>query len=466
MKVHRRVPWVAIALLIASTSCQEQKAPSLVPKQDTPQVITNRLDLPPEVVSNLGITFEKAVRGRVGLWRDVPGQFEVPESRRWIVRAPARSRVISIASRWESVTGGTEVVTLSSAMIPEAQRSIELALRTAERAKLEALIAKERHAESERHLAEAHAFEEASRQRLEELQGLGASGNSLTAREILEAKRTVTDASKARLDAAIVHDDLESRAARKALEADQAELSVREELSELAVLTGSSVGDLLHETGEGPLWQTLQVVSLRSPASGVVVDLLSSQGEIVEAGTPLVQIFDLRELRFRGHVPEGDSDLLILGNRVRLALPARNREPIEAHLDRLIPIADPDTRMIHFEAVVPNVDGTLIQGTSVMASILVEESPNEEVLVPERCVVMDGLETIIFKRDPNDPNIVIRTPVELGLRGAGWVEVLAGALDGDEIVAAGVHQLKQTGLGKAPEGGHFHADGTWHTGDK
>ena len=57
---------------------------------------------------------------------------------------------------------------------------------------------------------------------------------------------------------------------------------------------------------------------------------------------------------------------------------------------------------------------------------------------------------------------VIRTPVELGARSSGYAEVIAGVLDGDELVADGVHQLKQTGLGKAPEGGHFHADGTWH----
>jgi multidrug efflux pump subunit AcrA (membrane-fusion protein) len=98
--------------------------------------------------------------------------------------------------------------------------------------------------------------------------------------------------------------------------------------------------------------------------------------------------------------------------------------------------------------------------------VLLRESQHEEVIVPVRCVVFDGLEAIVFKRDPKTPNVVIRTPVELGARAAGQVEVLAGVMAGDALVADGIQQLKLTGLGKAPVGGHFHADGTWHEDHK
>ena len=101
-----------------------------------------------------------------------------------------------------------------------------------------------------------------------------------------------------------------------------------------------------------------------------------------------------------------------------------------------------------------------------MAHVLVMESENEEVLIPSRCVVFDGLEAIVFRRDPGDPSVVIRTPVELGSRAAGQVEVFAGVLDGDAVVADGIHQLKQTGLGKPPMDVHVHADGTWHADHK
>jgi multidrug efflux pump subunit AcrA (membrane-fusion protein) len=122
--------------------------------------------------------------------------------------------------------------------------------------------------------------------------------------------------------------------------------------------------------------------------------------------------------------------------------------------------------MIHVEAIVPNETGVLAHGISAMAHVLVRQSKQEEVLVPERCVVFDGLEAIVFRRDPDDPDVVVRISVELGERSGGVVEVFAGLLDGDEVVADGVQQLKRTASGKVPSGMHVHADGSVHDDHK
>ncbi len=72
------------AAIVLVTSCApEQRA---VSEKGAARAVTNRLDVPPEVVNNLGITFKTATRGRLGVWREVPGQLEVPESRRWTLR--------------------------------------------------------------------------------------------------------------------------------------------------------------------------------------------------------------------------------------------------------------------------------------------------------------------------------------------------------------------------------------------
>ena len=76
------------------------------------------------------------------------------------------------------------------------------------------------------------------------------------------------------------------------------------------------------------------------------------------------------------------------------------------------------------------------------------------------------LEFIVFRRDHASPEYVIRTPVAIGRRTQDTVEVLSGVGAGDELVRDGIHQLKQTGVGRPSAKGHFHADGTWHEGDK
>ena len=456
-------PVLCAAVLLLPSCAPEERGED---QQGTAPTITNRLDVPPEVVNNLGITFEKATRGRLGVWRSVPGQLEVPENRRWTLRAPARAQLVSVVTRWQAIEKGAEIAKLTSPELQDVQRAIEFAQRTLKRVTKEVVATRARLAESEAHLREARAFEVASRNRLTELQALNKGGNALTTKEVIAALRTVTDAGKARLDAAIARDELASRVATKQLEADQAKLSVGERLNALAVLTGLSVQELTKTNDEEPAWQKIESLTVRAPAAGVVVELFASQGETLEAGAPIVRVFDTSELRFRGHLPEGDLGELSTGNRVRLEFPSHRLQPIETQLNAPLPVADAETRMIHVEAVVPNESGVLAHGISVMGHVLVREGKNEEVLIPSRCVVFDGLEAIVFRRDPNAPNVVVRTPVELGRRAANQVEVLAGVLDGDAVVADGIRQLKQTGLGKPPQGGHFHADGTWHKGDK
>lgn len=457
----RFAPW---GLVFLWSACSPKQPSATADGQ--PAKTTNRLPVPPAVVNNLGITFEVATRGRLGAWHEVPGQLEVPESQRWILRAPARARVTRVVARWQRVQRGDEVATLESPEVLEAHRAIEFAERTLDRATVEMAAARDRLAESEAQLREAGSYEEASRQRLQELVALGEQGNAFTAREVIEARREVTDAGKARLDAAIARDELTSRVADKQLQADQARQSVAERLSALSVLTGSSVEELSARSDQGPAWRQVRTLGVRAAADGVVVELLTAPGEIVEAGAAILHVFDTRELRFRGRVPEGDLGTLMPGDRVRLEFAARSLPVVVTRLEPPLPIADARTRMVLVEAVVANQDGALAHGMSALARVLVEESENEEVLLPRRCVVFDGLEAIVFKRDPDDQSVVIRTPVELGARAGGHVEVFSGVLDGDVVVADGVHQLKQAGLGKAPEGGHFHADGTWHEDHK
>jgi RND family efflux transporter MFP subunit len=451
---------VLCAAIVLLPCCAREAPITGDPQQgETP---TNRLDVPPDVVNNLGITFAHATRGRLGRWREVPGQLVVPESNRWVLRAPARARIVTILPRWHVAAKDAEIVRLASPDLQTAQRAIELAESTFQRATAEVAAARARLAESEAFLKDADGYERASRQRLAELQDIGQQGNALTAREILEARSSLTDAGKGRLDAAMARDDVAARVATKQMEADHAQLTFEEGLASLGVLVGTPVAELRAEGAAGPAWRRLESLVVRAPASSTVVELHVAQGEFVEPNAPLVELLDTSELRFRGWVPEADLGAFAVGNRIRLEFPSRHLQSIETTLAARIPVADPSTRMVHVEAVVQNESGVLAHGMSVMAQVLVEESKSEEVLIPTRCVVLDGLEAIVFKRDASDPNVVIRTPVELGARAAGRVEVLAGVLDGDAIVADGVHQLKQTGLGKAPDGGHFHADGTWH----
>ena len=445
-----------LTLVACSGAHEEPHSPTA---EDTPP--TNRLDVSPDVVANLGIRFATATRGKVGRWLTVPGELHVPPHHQWSVRAPATGRLLRTAPPWSVVQAGDVVAELQSPRLQEAQQSILAALSRQAGATEEAAASQARLEEGETAVAAAQRFEEASRRRLEQLRSLNSDGGTFGSGELLTAQRSSLDAAKAALDAAVRRDELRIAARQGQLSVAQAEWAADQAFGTLSFLTGEPVQSLKTVRNGEPVWRTLETLILRAPSPGTIVRVGSTPGETVAEDQELVRLIDVGAIHFHGWVPEGDLGLLQSGAPVRVKFPGGLAE-VTTRLIGPLPVADEGTRRLRIEAEVPNPDGKLLEGLSATAYVQIDESRNEEVLLPEDCVVRDGLEMITFVRAPDDANIVVRTPVELGLRGAGQVEVLSGVLAGDQVVQSGIYQLKQAGLGKTPSGGHVHADGTWH----
>lgn len=454
-----------LSLLLLCSCTQEREKP--VPSEPEAP-ITNRIPIPPEVVANIGITFEQASRGKLGQWLRVSGRLEVPNDRRWKVRSPAHGRAGLRVRLGQFVDAGAVVAVLESSELLEAQQSILSATSVVRNAAAEAEAASHRLMEAEALLADARRFESdctARRDRLRQLVDQSAGANApVSSKELLSADQSCVEAKSQALDAAVRRDDLKTRAHKLELEATRAELQLEQQFVALCVLTGSSEEQLHAMVAGKPRWQGLTSLELRAPSGGLVTSVHIAEGEHVEDGTPLVEISDLSELAFRGFVPESDLHRIAPGATTRIEAAGMEQGGVATQLWNSPPIFDEATRSLLIRAWVPNEQRRLPPGISATAQIQLSESSAEETLLLEECVIFDGLEAVVFRRDPADRNVVIRTPVELGDRAAGYVEVLSGLLSGDQVVHKGAFQLKEVGLGKAPEGGHFHADGTWHKG--
>ena len=78
-------------------------------------------------------------------------------------------------------------------------------------------------------------------------------------------------------------------------------------------------------------------------------------------------------------------------------------------------------------------------------------------------LVQDGLESVFYRRDPNDKNRVLRVVADLGDNDGRWVALKSGVKKGDEVVSEGAYALALTSTGsQAPDGYHYHADGSLH----
>ena len=124
--------------------------------------------------------------------------------------------------------------------------------------------------------------------------------------------------------------------------------------------------------------------------------------------------------------------------------------------------ASPDTRTIPLLVTPQNVPTWARPGVSAYVEIVTDASAEPEPAIPVASVIQDELTRIFFRRDPANPDKVIRVEADLGVSDGRWVVVNSGVAAGDQVVLDGVYELKLAGAGKAAGGGHFHADGTWH----
>ncbi len=443
--------------------------------------------------------------GRLETRLRVPGRVEIAPEARYVVRAPAAGRVVLKVARWQRVAAGEVLAELLSPELRASQESLAEAHAAIERADIDVLraraeagplreiaeatdaalaAARERALAAEGAFVAARALETSALTRATATARLSAD-SSLPASTLFAAQKDHVEAQAAALEAAGRRDDAKalvpdlvmkgsvarSRSATTEreiaiLERRRAtsEISYRQQLRALAVLTGLSVEDLEADGPQGHGWLRLESIPLRAPAAGLVTEVTATGGEWLEGAATVARIVDPTNVVFRGEVPEADTLRIPAGAPVRIEVGCAECAPIETQLLTPLSIADPRTRTVGLEIALPGDGSVFPDGVSATAAVLLERSKHEEVLLPTACVVQDELETLVFRRDPAQPDQVIRTPVSIGRRAEGLVEILSEVGVGDEVVRDGAHQLRLTGTGKAPANGHFHADGTFHEG--
>jgi multidrug efflux pump subunit AcrA (membrane-fusion protein) len=212
-------------------------------------------------------------------------------------------------------------------------------------------------------------------------------------------------------------------------------------------------------------WRTLDDIVLRASAAGTVVELGVRDGAWVGGGEPLLRTLDPGQVRFRARALQGDLGRLRDGLAARVVPPAGGslggaREA--AGVLRIAPAADPHSRTVDLLLTPDERPDWARPGVGAQLEVVWEETARPELAVPTRALLRDGLDYVLFVRNPDQPGQVIRATPQIGMSDGRWTVIYSDVMEGDEVVLSGNYPLNLTGSGKPQEGGHFHADGTWH----
>lgn len=458
----------AFVVFLLVSACSKQPVPKA--SHDEAEAPTNRIAVPATVRQNLGIAFVKVERRRVAQTLRFSGHFELLTTGHHELRPPVGGRVTLLVKPMQTVAAGDPIFRVDSPEWRQLQREIgEIATQVrVDEARLAAmqplLVAHRAHEQS---LREAASLLEERQRNVQETQSsVGGQARELSETR-LQLAQIRADLAEAREKEATTDATLAEMQAHIVAGRDRFRLAVEG----AAAISGFSVEQLLGDAPASnsklPYWRVLAAIEVRASAGGVVDRLSVASGAWVEAGQLVASVSDLSQVRFRARGLQSDLPLLRSG-LVAQAVPALSTNATEQRVPGALLLgsdADPSQRTIDLFLEPAGTAAWARPGVAGFLEIETAGTAEPSMAIPIAATLQDGLERVLFRRDPADPDKVIRIEADLGLDDGRWVEVKSGLRDGDEVVLAGAYELMLASSGSATKGGHFHADGTFHPGE-
>ena len=240
----------------------------------------------------------------------------------------------------------------------------------------------------------------------------------------------------AELKAQAAQAEADRRMARQALERTKA--LIAQNASSTSDLEQAQAKSQSADANYDLLKTRLDRTVVRAPFAGVVGRRLVSIGTFVSNQTPLTSLQSVNPQHASFQVPERYAERLRRGQLVSFqvaALPGKNFSGEVVFVD---PVVELPGRTILIKARVPNPEHQLQAGMFLEARLATDIRPNAVVIPEDAILPLQGSTYVwVVKEGKAD-----RREVSLGVRTAGWAEIMGGGIvPGDSVVVGGAERL-------------------------
>jgi multidrug efflux pump subunit AcrA (membrane-fusion protein) len=181
------------------------------------------------------------------------------------------------------------------------------------------------------------------------------------------------------------------------------------------------------------------LLPVRAPFSGRIIEQSAVVGDTVDPGSHLFLLADLTTLWAVVRITEKDLAAVRPGVEVSLLSQAFPGEEFRGRLATIAAVMDEKTRTVEARVEVANPEERLKPGMYVEASIAAGEK-GKELVIPEAALQDLESKPVVFLQ--TGPGTYELRLVETGARSGGFVEILRGLAEGDEVVTSGSFLLK------------------------
>lgn len=172
-------------------------------------------------------------------------------------------------------------------------------------------------------------------------------------------------------------------------------------------------------------------ITVYSPATGVVQKRNAVVGKYFKEGENFFELTELSSVWVEMDVYEHDSAMIELGQEVALEFTALPGLRLKGDLDFISPVLNPESRTLKVRTTIKNPSGRLKPGM-VAESILQIEMEGTPLVVPRSAIIDTGKRKVVWVK-VSEQAFQAKT-ISTGFESQGYVEILDGLAEGEEIV--------------------------------
>lgn len=171
---------------------------------------------------------------------------------------------------------------------------------------------------------------------------------------------------------------------------------------------------------------------IEAPFNGVVTVLSVQEGDVVQAGSPAVQLDNLSRLFLDVQISEVDISQVQVGQPVELVFDAYYDDTFTGEVAEIAPVGTSVQGVVEYSVRIEmqDTDGEIKPGMTASVNIIVEEKDNVLVVPNDAIVMLEDREHVFVKRD----GMYEAVPVTLGSYSDYYSEVIEADIEEGELI--------------------------------
>jgi membrane fusion protein, multidrug efflux system len=185
----------------------------------------------------------------------------------------------------------------------------------------------------------------------------------------------------------------------------------------------------------------LEDAELKAPFSGRIEERMTSVGQFVGPGMPVLRLVNTSEVKITGGVPERYAGKITRNTPVEVNFRSYNVPSRTATVRFAGNLINPDSRTFPIEILLDN-PGNTIKPLMVVELRVLRDALEGSLVIPRTAVMRDdtGLSVFVVETTGNNKRAKMR-PIEISLSSGDFVIIESGIEVGEEIIVTGFTNL-------------------------